>query len=129
MRAIVFFFSVFFFLLGGKNAAYAGMHGSHNSHLLKIGVAKSQSSVLTDKDQNTLIEDSDVDMEEESHISDHVKNSVTQKFYTGKYNLTDYRHALTSLFVLNHYYNRFKIYSRFCGYSSPIYISQRVLRI
>jgi len=129
MRAIVFFFSVFFFLLVGKNNAYAGMYENHNSHILKFDVAKSQSSVSTDKDQNTVIEDSDVDLEEESHISDQVKNSLTQKFNTGAYNLTNFKHALSGLFVVNHYYNHFKIYSRFCGYSSPIYISQRVLRI
>ncbi|MGK4568594.1 hypothetical protein [Flavobacterium sp. 3HN19-14] len=126
MRAIYFFISLFFLLLGNGADAYAGVqhHGFHKT--VKHVVGKNQHGKLIDKNQdNNIIEDTDVDLEEEFG-ADSVKDNSGSKFFIEKFSATQAQSGINSCYTS---FTKFKNFPAVIGYSSPIYIVHRVLRI
>jgi len=122
---------VFFLLLGGGQYFYASTSPSHN---LKFSSTKftqdKQKKQINDDQGTTLIEDTDVDVEEEYLASEDFKSISGNKYFLSRYSLrhTIYTTHLRQL-LLNYYCTRFKISTVFFTSASPIYIAQRVLRI
>ncbi|WP_219225567.1 hypothetical protein [Pedobacter antarcticus] len=132
MRVLVFFVSLFFLLLGGGYDLYANTthhsasgvpsHTHSKSHHVKFKTADQDSSI---------IENSEIDLEEESLHGDDVKDaSDNYKFLSGKYSLLNKWYVtLYKQFISNEYEEPLKALQQSYTQSSPIYITQRVLRI
>ncbi|AIJ37825.1 conserved exported hypothetical protein [Flavobacterium psychrophilum] len=126
MRIVVFFVSLFFLLVGAKDSSFAA---NCNSHVLyssaKTFVSKLNAGFMNEDFDFAMIDDTDLD---EDYLTSH---DVTEnKLFLKKYNIQNIwflpKFCSSTIKSCN---NRFKIFSNFCGYSYPIYISQRVLRI
>lgn len=131
VRIVVFFVSLCFLLLGGGHYLHAaGMNHNLVPKSLSRTLGKNHQVKFTGSDQGgTVIEDADLDLEEE-YLSGHDVDGGANKFFAGKYNLQGRWYLTFSpQSILNDYYKSFKIFMPFCGNSSPIYITQRVLRI
>jgi len=131
-RIVVFFVSLCFLLLGGGHYLHAA--GTYNNHIPNSPtqlLTKNQQVKLTRTDQgSTIIEDADLDLDEEYHSGNNLKDPGTNKLFATKDSLLNgWYLRLSHLFIANHYYKCFKNFPPFCGNSSPIYITQRVLRI
>lgn len=128
-KLVVLFVYLCLLLLGGGQYLNAGTHQdpfstTHNlekKHLVKFTNQDSGSSI---------IEDADLDLEEDGLNNSNLKDTDVNKFFYQKSNLLGKWYLTNShLFIANYYYKRLKISVPFCGYSNPIYITQRVLRI
>ena len=127
MRLIVFFISLCSVLLGGGHNAVADT--PQNPIATSQHFEKHHYSNFGDSDQGfTLVEDADLDLTEDNHTGDEVKN-ISNKFVFGKYKLPQVWHSVQSQLVdLPYDYKRFKTAAPFFTHT-PIYIKQRVLRI
>ncbi|WP_333600595.1 hypothetical protein [Flavobacterium sp.] len=131
MRVVTFYIFLFFLLLGGGHNFYAGTHQSGNRHTSSQNFTKNRPIKSVTKDQiSTVIEDTDIDSEEEHLGGDDLKEGNDAKLFAEKANwhYSCYL-VLTDIFGINQYYQIFKTSQPNCGYSTPIYITQRVLRI
>lgn len=131
MRIIAFFAFLCFLLLGSKEYAYASINQSNNTHTsVQNFTQKGQIKVVTEDHGITLIEDTDVDLEEECQSSNDVKERNGNHFFSGKYSLINTLYCSTSKkFTLNYCENSTKFLPYLSGNYNPIYITQRVLRI
>lgn len=131
MKTLVFFMYMFFLLLGGGQYFYASTSASHElkSTFPKFTKDKHSERIL-DNQSTTLIEDTDVDAEVEFIDSEDYKENVVNKFISSKYSLLNTLYASNyRQLLLNYYCTQFNI-SPVLGIStSPIYITQQVLRI
>lgn len=129
MRVAVFFIYLFIHLLGGGNPLYAATHHNNTPHAQSSTLAGKENATFTDTNHiSIIIEDADLD---EEHLSGtNVKTGGSYKYSEGKYCLQNKCYFVSSRpYVVNPFCGHFKIFLPFCGYSSPIYIRQRVLRI
>lgn len=131
MKLLVFFNYVFFLLLGGGQYFYANTLHNSTAYSSVQNFASSKQAKFINPDQgSTIIEDTDIDIEEEYITTDDFKGGIDNKFFIGKYSLLNTMYSNNCRqFVLNYCDNRFKIYSLLRLNSGPIYIIQRVLRI
>ena len=127
MRIVTFFISLFFLLIGGKDYSYAVNHHSDIAYSSNKTFAKELKAGFIIEDLSIIvIDDTDSDFDED-HLS---KENSDNKLFFGKSNIQNaWSLPKFCSSTLNSSNNRFKIFSHFCGYSYPIYISQRVLRI
>lgn len=128
MRVVaIFFVYLCSFLLWGAHHTVEDIHQNGIQYSCAQNSAKTQEAKYTDTNQDyTIIEDADLDLGEENHISD----DIAGKSFAGKYSLPDMWYStLPHLSILNYYYKGPKTLLPFCGNSYPIYITQRVLRI
>ena len=125
----MFFMYMFFLLLGGGQYFYASTSPTQNlkSSFPKFSKEK-QVNHIEDDQSTTLIEDTDVDVEEE-FVANNKANPNTI-FSKGKYSLLHTLYIVNSRqLILNYCCTKFKI-TPILGFSfSPIYITQRVIRI
>jgi hypothetical protein len=130
MRVVLYFVYLCFHLLGGGNSAYADMQHNRIDFSLTSSLVKTQQIKFTNSDQAvTLIEDSDLDLEEE-HFNNTIKDGISNKIFDGNYTLLDSWYlTFSGQSILKYFYKDFKIFAPFCGQSNPIYITLRVLRI
>ena len=131
MKIATFFISLFFLLIGGKDYSYAVNHHSDITYFSNKTFAKELKTRFIIEDLSIIvIDDTDTDFDEDHLSKDDVKDNSDNKLFFEKKNfqyvwfLPKYR-----LRTLNSCNSHFKIFSHFCGYSYPIYISQRALRI
>ena len=131
MRVVVFFVYLCIHLLGGGTYLHADTNHDHINHSSAPNLAKNQQVKGAKENQGSIvIEYADLNLDEEYSNGDTIKDGVANKFFAGKYNLLDSWYLPVSRwFISNYYYKRFKIFMPFCGNSSPIYITNRVLRI
>jgi len=131
MRGFVFYIYFCLLLLCGGLAVYANTHHPLHHHSSGRDLAKKPHTKLTNNDQsNTFFEDAEIDVEEE-YVGGHDDvDAGTNKFVPGKYSLPDWLYLTSSGLVISNFYNnRFKVIPQICGDASPLYITQRVLRI
>lgn len=129
MRAIIFYISLSFFLLFGGSHLYANTNNySKTTHSFTQNLPERQQIKLKNSvPGTTLIESTDIDIEEEFH-SDEL--GETTKQLVEKSSFSNYWYlAFSSQSIAKDYSKRIKIFAPFCGYSNPIYIRQQVLRI
>lgn len=131
MRGFVFYIYLCLLLLCGGHAVYANSHHPLHQHSSARDLAKRPHSKLTNNDQsNTFFEDAEIDVEEEYLGGHDIDDAGANKFIPGKYSLPDWLYLTSSELVASNFYtNRFKIIAQICGDQSPLYITQRVLRI
>ena len=131
MRIITFFVFFSFLLLGSKECAYASINQckySYNS--VQNFTQKGQIKIVNEEHSITLIEDTDVALEEESQSTNGVKEQNVNHFFFGKYNLINTLYcSYSKKFALNYCDNHTKSLPYLNGNYNPIYITQRVLRI
>ena len=132
MRIITFFISLFFLLIGGKDYSYAVKHQNHVGYALNKTFANKLKTgfIIEDLGVTVIDDDTDSDLDEDHLSHDDVKENSDYKLFFEKSNIQNT--WFLSNFLSNTAIscnNRFKIFSHFCGFSYPIYISQRVLRI
>ncbi|MFV5695281.1 hypothetical protein ACM55G_07575 [Flavobacterium sp. LB3P122] len=131
MRVIVFFVYMCIHLLGGGSYLHADTNHSHIGYSSTPNLEKNQQVKLQNENQGSiLIEYIDLDLDEEYSKGGAIKNGVANKFFPGKDSLLDSWYLpVSQCFISNYYYKCFKIFMPFCGNSSAIYITNRVLRI
>ena len=131
MKTLVFFMYMFFLLLGGGQYFYASTSPSQNLKFYSSKFTQDKHSKLINEDlSTTLIEDTDVDVEEEYHSNEDFNTNLGNLFPLGRYSLLNTLYTSHSRqLLLNYYCTRFKISPVFFTSSSPIYITHRVLRI
>jgi len=128
MRVIIFF--IFFstvFLYGGEHAAVKRTDSCCTEYSFSKNVATSQQQFIDNsRSSSQIIEASDLDLGEESFGTDHsqnrfvpLKNTTTKKWYL----------TLSHFVILKEDFLAIKNFRSYFGYSQPIYIIQRVLRI
>ncbi len=128
MRVIIFF--IFFstaFLYGGEHATAKRSDSCRAQYSFSKNGAISQQEFIDNSCSNSqIIEASDLDLGEESFDTDHsqnrftpLKNTITIKWYL----------ALSHFVILKEVFIATKNFQTYFGYSQPIYIIQRVLRI
>ncbi|WP_345145827.1 hypothetical protein [Flavobacterium ginsengiterrae] len=123
-KLIVFLVFMNLLLFGGGQYLNANTF-SHNHHLQQKHRVK-----FTNQDRGTsIIEDAaDIDLEEDLLGHDDV-DLLTNKFFAASFSLVDTLYLALSDQSASNDSNRLKISTPFLGYSNPIYITQRVLRI
>ncbi|WP_300566577.1 hypothetical protein [Flavobacterium sp.] len=131
MRAIVLFLNLWLILLSGGNNTYAEtqhvkINNSSTQHL-----NENKQFGFSNKEQNTtIIEDTDFDFEEEYATSGNAKENNKHKVFYTTGNLSNGWNTTTvTPFITQSSTKKYKISQPFYGYSSPIYIKNRVLRI
>lgn len=127
MRVVVFFVSLFTFLLCGGHYLHANTphHPTHCPSNQKL--SKSEDAKLTGAGQDiNLIEEADLDLDEEHLSSDELPSrSLHQEYYLlDRWYLNFY-----TLLIADADHQHYQPFLPFSGNSSPIYIRQRVLRI
>lgn len=132
MRTIVFLVCFCSLLLGGGgHTAYAAGHTDKITPISTHNISKNRPVKFANKNSNTvLIEENDIDLDEEFHNSNELKNGVADKFFLEKSGLfNNWYLAFPRQVILKDYSKHIKIFTPSCGYSNPIYILQGVLRI
>ncbi|MFM9987132.1 hypothetical protein [Flavobacterium sp.] len=131
MRIVTFFISLFLLLLGGKDYSYEVNQNSHIGYSSTETLTKKLNVGFINEDFGvTVIDDTDSDLDEDHLSNEDVKEGSQNKLCFDKTNLQIvWFLSKFHLSILNYYNNRFRIFSHFCGFSNPIYILQRVLRI
>ncbi|MWB96817.1 hypothetical protein GON26_20840 [Flavobacterium sp. GA093] len=128
-KVIVFFVYLSMLLFGGGQYISADTHFKNKptSHHLE----KHHRIKFTNQDQgSSLIEEADIDIDEEFHSGDNLKEGGSGKYPARTYNLQNSWYSpLNSFAIVNSNCRRFTFLPRFCSNSSTIYITQRVLRI
>jgi hypothetical protein len=131
MRVIGFYITLCFFLLSGGKSLYANTYhnGAINSFIQNFP-EKQQVKIFDAGKKNLVIESTDLNLDEEFNHDDNYHDRTGNKFLSKKYCFTDRLHLKVSPQITSkEYAQRIKIFAPFCGYSNPIYIRQRVLRI
>ncbi len=133
MRALLFITYLFALLLTGGNETHANTHTVSNAPISQLKTTyKARPEFLHSTREHSLptIVNKDFDLNEEYSSSDICKDSPD--FKTAKFKPT----VLTKWYVLNDNcfviifpYNRFYFTKPISGQSTPIYITQSVLRI
>lgn len=131
MRVITFFLFLSFLLLGDKEYSYASENQVKKGYdSFQNFLKKGQIKTVNENHSLTLIEDTDVDIEEECHTSTGDREQNGNLFFVGKYSLL---HTLyyspSKKFTLSCYCNRIKTIPFLIQNSCPLYLTQRVLRI
>jgi hypothetical protein len=132
MKIIFYFVALCFLLLGVRSTSFASTHESKNSYASSFQYFSQKGQIKTiNEDHNILlIEDTDLDLEEEYHGDNSVKESPKTNFFIGKYILLNTLYSSNcQKFTSNFCVNRFNIVPHLSGNTCPIYITQRVLRI
>lgn len=131
MRIITFFAFLIFLLLGSNGYSYVSINQGKSPYTsVQNFNQKGQIKVVIEDHGITLIEDTDVDLEEEFQSSNGVKERNGSHFFSGKYSLINTLYCSTyKKFTLNYCENRIKFLPYLSGNYNPIYITQRVLRI
>ncbi|WP_255557962.1 hypothetical protein [Flavobacterium taihuense] len=131
MRVIINFICLCVFLLGGGQYLHAAAHPGTISDSPSWNFVKKQHVKLrTAEPGSVLIEDADVDLDEEFHRSDDLKNGGANKTLAVKHSLLDHWYlTFSSTFIFKDYSKLLEIFTPNCGYSNPIYLRIGVLRI
>ena len=128
MRVVIFFiFLSTVFLYGGEHTSVKRADSSCIQYSLAQNAAISQQKFIDNSSlHNQVIEASDLDLVEEIDDTDHtqdkffpLKNTPTTKWYL----------TLSRFLILKEDFKGVKNVQTYFGYSQPIYIIQRVLRI
>ena len=132
MRASIFILLLCSLLFGGRGLTlYAAEHPAKISHITSQKISKSHPVKFIHKNKNSiLLGENDIDLDEEFNNSDDLNDEVGNKVFFQKSCLLDKWYlSFPSQVFLNDFSKSAKIFMHFCGYSNPIYILQRVLRI
>jgi hypothetical protein len=131
MRIVVFYVYLSLLLVIGGAALYVGTHQAHNSYSSAHNLPKKAHTKLSNSDQgNSWLEDADIDLDEDylrgHDAEDHTKNSLL----VNKYALSAKWYLSFAPALILHCQNKnFNTHTPLGGHSSPLYITQRVLRI
>ena len=131
MRIIPFLAILIFLLFGSKGYSYVSINQGKSSYTsVQNFTQKGQIKVVIEDHGITLIEDTDVDLEEECHSANSIKERNENHFFSGKYSLINTIYCSSyKKFTLNYCEKRIKFLPYLSGNYNPIYITQRVLRI
>ncbi|TGD59368.1 hypothetical protein [Flavobacterium humi] len=131
MRVIVFLAYLFIHLLGGGDYTHAGTsHPPVNHSFTQDLTQKGQASFTDTNHISTIIEDGDLDLDEEGLNGTNVKTGGSSKFAEARFCLLHNCYITGSRpYTVHRSQRQLTIFTPFCGYSSPIYFRQRVLRI
>lgn len=128
MRAVVLYVCLYLVMLCGGHAVFAGTHHSRSCYPPVQGFPKKQVKLTSADQGNSILDDADLDLDED-YLNGH-DDAGSNHLPAERYTLSDSWYlAFSPLLILNYYNKRFKTFPPFCGDSSPIYITQRVLRI
>ncbi|WP_316752906.1 hypothetical protein [Pedobacter gandavensis] len=127
MKIVVFFVSLFTFLLCGGHYLHAGTDQDRKDFPCNQRLAKSEQAKLTGAGLDmTVIEEGDLDLDEEHFMAEDVPcRNVHQQYYL----LDTWYLTFYPLLSADYSHQHYQTFQPFSGNSSPIYIRQRVLRI
>lgn len=131
MRIVVFYVYLSLLLVVGGAALYVGTHYAHNSYSSAHNLPKKTHTKLSNSDQgNSWIEDADIDLDEDYLRGHDAEDHTNSSLLINRYALSEkwYLSFAPSL-SFSCPGKDFNKYPRVCGHSSPLYITQRVLRI
>jgi len=128
MRIAVFFVCLYYLLTGGYN--YVGAAAPYTSNSYARQELPKQQKFLTRGQVQATFSDISKGSEDKYLPGEKIEDEDVTNFTTGKQKLlARYCFLLSFLFLLNYLYKRRKELPRFYVYTSPKYITQRVLRI
>ncbi len=128
MKRIVLYINLCLLLVAGGNSLFAATPNVVNHSFSQILPERQQIKIRTTIPSTTLIESTDIDLDEEFHNSDEFAKTSKQ-LVTKNGLLSNWYLTFSSQTISKEYSKRIKIFAPFCGYSNPIYIRQQVLRI
>lgn len=128
MKRIAYIFYLFLLLPFGSLSLHASEQECRPTEVTVMKTIEKQSDSIANKDQDTtVIEDTDWDWEEEYVNVERTKDSNASRFSVQKYaHPFSWHSSPMPTFTVNQNYNIFQVVP---GHTSPIYITQRVLRI
>lgn len=131
MRIVVFYVYLSLLLFIGGTALYVGTHDAHNSSSSAHSIPKKTHVKLSSSDQgNSLIEDADIDLDEDYLRGHDAEEGSNNSLLVNTYALSaKWYLSFSPSVILSFDHNNFINYPPVCGNSSPLYITQRVLRI
>jgi hypothetical protein len=130
MKVTLFFLYLFFLLPSGNPTLFANAQHKKNSVSSNQHFAKNQQNSFSNNDQTiSLIEETDIDLEEDSHNGTSSKTQSNKNFLVSKNNfLSNWNRQEATLFTsIKH--ARYTFFAPICRNSNPIYITLLDLRI
>jgi hypothetical protein len=130
MRVVLYFTCMFFLLIGGKQSLYADKHQNKTSTSYNHYQNYSHSLNFSNKEQfNSIIEESDLDVEEE-HFGEDLHDEFDAKvWYSNKHSNNVWFGCTSNRYVSNYYTSHIPISPFLCSNPTPIFIQLQVLRI
>ncbi|RYD83382.1 MAG: hypothetical protein EOP53_01045 [Sphingobacteriales bacterium] len=130
MRVAVVFLYLFLNLFGGS-FFIAETESNQHTHASTSFICKNEQVKLPDsKHAKIIIGDFDVDLEEECFNEDDFQDKNTKHFPVNSYMAEGCSFlARSHLFSLNYQEKKFTVSPQICGNSTPIYLTNRVLRL
>lgn len=130
MRAIVYYIYLSFLLLSGGNYLYGNIQDSAKSpsFVQKQGV-KQQVKHKNSKHHSVLKESSDIELDEEFHLSDEHNNGENKILFNKQSLLDSWYLTFFRQNIFKDYSNNSKIVTPFGVHSNPIYLIIGVFRI
>ncbi len=130
MKKLLFFLFIFIFQTYGGATLFGKTSREKIYSIFQKNINESNQSKLSDDNLNVfLLEESNIDFEDEFHDIK-INNSGKITFLENHNNfLKSIQNFNSKLFVLKYRKNNFTVFSPFFGFSNPIYISIKILRI
>jgi hypothetical protein len=127
MKSILTYSLLFILLLCGGENALAAVRNEGKATTPTHHISKKQSKKVKEADQFTvLVEDIDIDVEEEhSQTGDHSYKLIPQKHSLS----ATWNPGFSRKVILGERFSRYNTFPVLSGKSTPIYITNRVLRI
>jgi hypothetical protein len=131
MRIVVFYVYLSLLLVIGGAALYVGTHYAHSSYSSAHNLPKKAHTKLSNSDQGaSWIEDADIDLDEDYLRGHDAEDNANNILLVDKYALAaKWYSCFVPALILNYNNQNFNTSPAICGHSSPLYITQRVLRI
>lgn len=129
MRLLLSILFLSVFLSIGGNIVYANT-SSINKAFSQNYSQKKQLNSPNEIQVYTLIDDSELDLEEENHICNDVKNQNNNTVFINQFSFFSQQYCKNAIqFIANNYTKGFKNQPPFYGYVVPNYFTQSILRI
>lgn len=129
MRLLLSILFLSVFLSIGGNVVYASTSSINKAFSQKFS-QKKQLNSPNEIQVYTLIDDSELDLEEENHICNDVKNQNNNPVFINKFSFFSQQYCKNAIqFITDNYSKGFKNQPPFYGYIVPDYFIQSVLRI
>lgn len=131
MRIVVFYVSLCLLLLCGSETLFAGTHHGCASGTHKSGHVKRHHAKLNpNRPDNNLLDEKDLDLDEDYLRRHEADGQDLSRFPAERYSLQNWLYfTFCPQLILAHYHTTYSTIPPFCGDPSPIYITQRVLKI
>jgi hypothetical protein len=135
MRIVVFYISLCIMLLCGSQtlmaaSVSAATHGYKANGPAHTPAKRQHSKLSNNRQDNSILDEADIDLDEDYLGRRDIQDDTTNKLAVQKYSLQAWLYrSLCPQLILAQYNKRFNSIPPFRVNASPLYITQRVLKI